>query len=331
MRRRDRTRTGPWRLCWLVGLTGIACAAFGASGLACDSSSCSLLTRGENSLVPPKGLRLDISFGYADQGRLQQGSREVDAVFRPRIFLERQRIFPAFHRDLDGYDRVVQMDLAYGLSTRLNITTSVPLALWHAHDVAHGSLEQEYGTTGLGDVLIGLRGTFGPRGLVGGASIKLPTGDYRVGGEFGGGIQDPTLQPGTGSVDLVGTLQYSWRSDFLRLRWSVSGSYQRTTTNDLEYRFGNQTIVAAGVVRPLSTRLSASLQAKLFHQDRNRFLGQGVPSTGSTTVYVTPGVRVTGPRNVSVYAFVLLTPYSYVNEAQLAPRVGVLAGLSKLF
>lgn len=290
-----------------------------------------MLTRGENSLVPRKGLRLDLSFGYADQGRLQQGSREVDAVFRPRIFLERQTIFPAFHRDLDGYDRVLQLDVTYGLSTRLNLTTSLPLALWHAHDVAHGNVAQEYGTTGLGDALVGFRGAFGPRGLVGGASIKLPTGRYRIGGEFGGGIQDPTLQPGTGSVDFVGSGQYSWRSDFLRLRCSVSGSYQLTTTNDLEYRFGNQTIVAAGVARPLSTQLSASLQVKLFHQDRNQFLGEGVPSTGSTTVYVTPGLRVNGPRNVSIYAFVLLTPYSYVNEAQLAPRVGVLAGLSKVF
>jgi hypothetical protein len=309
----------------------LAWAASGAEAPACDSSSCSLLTRGENSLVPKRAFRVDVSFGYANQGRLQSGSQEVDAVFRPRIFLERQRIFPAFHRDIDGYDRVVQMDLTYGLGSRLNVAASVPLVVWHGHDVAHGSVAQEYGTGGFGDVLVGLRGAFGPRGLVGSASIKLPTGPYRIGGEFGGGIQDPTLQPGTGSVDFVGSLQYSWRTDFLRLRWSLSGSYQLTTTNELEYRFGNQAILAAGVVRPLTPRLSASLQAKLFHQDRNQYLGEGVPSTGSTAVYVTPGLRVNGPRSVSVFAFLLLTPYSYVNEAQLAPSVGVLAGFSKLF
>jgi hypothetical protein len=81
----------------------------------------------------------------------------------------------------------------------------------------------------------------------------------------------------------------------------------------------------------LTARLSASLQAKLLHQDRNQYLGQGVPSTGSTIVYVTPGFRLSAPGKVSLYAFVLLNPYRYVNEAQLAPRVGVLAGLSKLF
>ena len=303
----------------------------GPLATACDSSSCSLLTRGENSLISKNRVRLDLTLGYTDQGALLRGSQGVDAVFRPRVFLERQQVYPSFHRDIDGYDRAVQMDMTYGLGARFNLTASLPLALWHAHEVAHGDFQQQYGTTGLGDALLGLRAAFGPRGLVGGLSLKLPTGRYRIGGEFGGGIQDPTLQPGTGAVDFVGSLQYSWRADSLRLTWAVAGSYQATTTNPLDYRFGNQAIVTAGAARPLTSRLSASLQAKLFHQDRNQYLGQGVPSTGSTVVYVTPGLRLSAPGRVSLYAFVLLNPYRYVNEAQLAPRVGVLAGLSKLF
>ena len=311
---------------FLLGLLGA-----GSVATACDSSSCSLLTRGENSLIPKKQFRLDLTLGYTDQGALLRGSQEVDAVFRPRVFLERQQIFPSFHRDIDGYDRVLQMDLTYGLGARFNLTASLPLPLWHAHEVAHGDFRQAYGTTGVGDALVGLRAAFGPRGLVSGLSLKVPTGRYRIGGEFGGGIQDPTLQPGTGAVDFVGSLQYSWRADSLRLTWAVAGSYQATTTNPLDYRFGNQTVVTAGAARSLTSRLSASLQAKLFHQDRNQYLGQGVPSTGSTVVYVTPGLRLSAPGKVSLYAFVLLSPYRYVNEAQLGPRVGILAGLSKLF
>ena len=316
----------------LVAILALALLSAGRPAPACDSSSCSLLTRGENSLIPRKRFRLDLTFGYTDQGALLRGSQGVDAVFRPRVFIERQQIYPSFHRDIDGYDRVVQMDATYGLGTRFNLVASLPLALWHAHDVAHGEFQQQYGTRGVGDALLGVRAAFGPRGLVGGLSVKLPTGRYKIGGEFGdGGIQDPTLQPGTGALDLVGSLQYSWRADSLGLTWAVAGSYQRTTTNPLEYRFGNQAIVTLGASRSLTTRLSASLQAKLFHQDRNRYLGEGVPSTGSTVAYVTPGLRLSAPGRVSLYAFLLLNPYRYVNEAQLAPRVGVLAGLSKMF
>jgi len=327
----------PWReapqfrpLLVLVLALSFGLPGAGQLALACDSSSCSLLTRGDNGLVPKKKFRFDLSFGYTDQGRPLRGSQEVDAVLRPRIFLEQQRIFSDFHRDIDGYDRVVHMDATYGLGKRLNVTASLPLAMRHSHEVAHGSFQQEYRTTGFGDALLSLRWALGPPGLVGGLAVKLPTGRNRIGGEFGGGIQDPTLQPGTGSVDFVTSLQYSWRAP-LAVTCALAGSYQMNTTNSLDYRFGNQTIITAGVSRPLTARLSASLQAKLFYQDRNRYLGMGVPSTGSTVAYLTPGLRLKVPRNVSLYGFLLLVPYGHVNEAQLAPRVGVLTGMSKLF
>jgi hypothetical protein len=297
---------------------------------ACDSASCSLLTRGANVLVPKKKLRIDFSFGYSDQGVLLRGSQEVDTVYRPRVFLERERIIPGFHRDLDGYDQAVQADVTYGLSDRVNLVASAPLAVWHTHTVAHASVQQEYGTVGFGDALVGARWALRPRGLVAGFSLKLPTGGYQVSGEFGGGIQDPTLQPGTGAFDFVGSLQYAWRAP-LGLGCSAAASYQATTTNDLHYRFGNQFIATAGASRSLTTRLSASLQAKLYHQDRNQYQGVGVPSTGETLVYLTPGLRFSVPKQVSVYAFLLLVPYRYVNEAQLAPRAAVLTGISKTF
>jgi hypothetical protein len=298
---------------------------------ACDSASCSLLTRGENVLVPPKGFRLDFSFGYTDESVLLRGSQEVDTVLRPRVAFEAKRILPDFHSDIDGFDRFVQTDVTYGLASRINLTASVPLALWQTHDVAHGGFRGEYGTEGIGDTLVGLRWSMRPRRLVAGFSVKLPTGDHKVGGEFGGGIQDPALQPGTGAFDFVGSLQYGWRIDALGLNASVAGSYQLTTTNDLDYRFGNQAIATLGVARPVVGHLSASIQAKVFHQSRNQYLGEGVPSTGGTFVYVNPGLRFAAPRRFSVYAFVLLVPYRYVNDAQLGPRVGVLTGVSKLF
>jgi hypothetical protein len=298
---------------------------------ACDSATCSLLTRNATGLVAKKRLTVDFTFGYTDQGVRLEGSQPVDTVYRPRVLLERGTIIPGFHQDLDGSDRILQLDTTYGLSSRLNLTASVPLSVRHTHDVAHGDTVAEYGTTGFGDVLLGLRWAMGPRRLVGGFSVKTPTGPYTIGGEFGGGIQDPTLQPGTGAFDFVGSLQYSWNAESLRLTWAVAGSYQLTTPNRFDYRFANQAIATAGVSRPLSDHLSLSLQAKLFHQGRNVFVGEPVPSTGGTFVYLTPGLRVTPARDFAVYSFALFVPYRYVYDAQLAPRFSVLAGVSKTF
>ena len=325
----DGRRTSPRP--FLVALLFLVGWSAGAAATACDSASCSLLTRGANGLLPAKKFRLDVSFGYADQAVLMHGSQEVDAVYRPRVFLERQLVIPGFHRDLAGYDRVLQADLTYGLSSRVNVVASVPLAIWHAHDVAHGAVAQEFGTVGLGDSLLGVRLSLRPRRLVGGFSVKVPTGRHDIGGEFGGGIQDPTLQPGTGAFDFVGMLMYSWRADRLGLDFAVAASYQATTTNSLDYRFGSQAITTVGVAHSVTSRLTVSLQGKLFHQDRSQYLGQGVPSTGGTFVYLTPGLRLRAQRGFSMYAFLLLVPYRYVNEAQLAPRAAILTGVSKLF
>ena len=168
----------------------IAALAGGGAGtalFACDSSSCSLLTRGDNGLVGKKRFRLDLSFGYTDQSQQLQGSESTDLVLRPRVFLEQQRIFPDFHQDQSGYDSVLQFDATYGLGNRSNLVLSFPLMTRHAHDVVHQDLQQAFGTTGIGDTLVGARGAVGPRGLVACASLKIPTGSYETLGEFGAG------------------------------------------------------------------------------------------------------------------------------------------------
>lgn len=309
----------------------LAVALAGRTAPACDSATCSLLTRNATGLVAKKRFTVDLTFGYTDKGVRLEGSQPVDVVYRPRVVLERGTVIPGFHQDLDGSDRIFQLDMTYGLSSRWNLTASVPLSVRHAHDVAHGDAVAEYGTTGFGDVLVGARWAMGPRRLVGGLSVKTPTGPYTIGGEFGGGIQDPTLQPGTGAFDFVASVQYSWSAESLRLTWAVAGSYQLTTPNRYEYQFANQAIATAGVSRPLSDILSLSLQAKLFHQGRNSFVGEPVPSTGGTFVYLTPGLRLNATRDFALYSYLLLVPYRYVYDAQLAPRFSVLAGVSKTF
>ncbi len=298
----------------------------------CDSATCSLLTRGGNGLLPKKSFKVDLSFGYTHQGTLMNGGHEVDTVFRPRVFLERERLIPDFHQDIDGSDRGVQLDLTYGLGSRVNLTASLPLLVRHVHDVSHGSpLVEGFGTNGFGDILLGARWAMGPRGLVAGLAVKTPTGRHTIDGEFGGGIQDPALQPGTGAFDLVGSLRYAWRTRMARLAWTAAASYQRTTPNDFDYRFGDQAIGILGVSRQVVPKLSLSLQLKAYHQDASRYIGETVPSTGGTFLYVNPGVVVTPRRELSLFSYVLFVPYRYVNGPQLAPSLSLLFGLSKTF
>lgn len=301
---------------------------------ACDSTSCSLVTRGASATLPKGALRLDLTLRQADQTRGYSGGDRVDEVLRPKVDFERGFILEGYHREVGGRERYLQCDVSYGVTSRLSALVSLPLLIDRSYDISHGgSFEQETTTTGFGDVVLGAQYgvVSGPsRQLVARAAIKTPTGRNRLKSDFDQGIQEPTLQPGTGSLDLVAAADFSWRQ-VAGLDWTLSASYQANTTNDLDYRFGDDTIASLSVSRGLFGRLSGSFQVKGWHKRRSAFLGEPVPSTGGTLVYLTPGLRLAAPARMTAYAFVQVPAYRFVNEAQLTPRVAFLLGWSKTF
>ena len=308
----------------------LAAAFAPARARACDSTSCMMMTRGGNGALGRGALRVDLSFRHTEQDRLFAGSEQTDTVLRPKVDFARQRLIPGYHGERGGLEQFVQLDLSYGLSSRLTVLASAPLVAHRSYQVTHGAFEHVYDTTSVGDAVVGLRYALDPRArVVAGLAAKLPTGRSRLVSPFDGDIHDPMLQPGSGSADVVASVQTSRRA--ASIDWSVSGSYQANTANGLGYRYGNDAIATLSASRTLFGPLAASLQTKAFHKGRSAFLDEEVPSTGGTIVYVTPGLRYSASRATSVYAFVQLPAYRYVNEAQLAPRVGVLVGVARTF
>ena len=307
-----------------------AAMAPAAPAFACDSSSCALLTRGQNGTLPKGAFRLDLSFRYTDENVKLQGRRAVADVYVPKIAFTYGSIWPAFHREIAASESFVQMDLGYGLTSRLSLEASMPLHTHREHTIAHFGITQRYTTRGIGDALLGARFAV-RRGLVAGFAAQLPTGRHRLDGDFDGSILDPSLQPGSGAFGYVGTVQQTGRLARLEMGWSVAASYQANMRSDLDYRFGNAAILTLNLSRPVAGKLSASLQGKLFHQTRSAYLAEDVPSTGMTFFYVTPALHYEAPGGVSVYGYVQLPAYRYVNDMQLAPRAAVLTGVSKTF
>lgn len=304
---------------------------------ACDSSSCLLVTRGQNGLMGKGTVRVDLSYRHTPMTALLSGSQEVDRVLRPKLDFEDRRVLPGFHDELGGHDDFLQIDVAYGLSSRAALFVSMPIVAARDFDIGHPPvLRETFSTTGNGDALLGLR--YGlhqgaKSSLVGGLSVELPAGRHTLASPANRadrGILDPMLQPGSGSVDLGATLQYS-RS--LGGVWSsgLSASYQLYTTNDLDYRAGADAIFSATLSRPLFGAVSGSLQLKGAHKARGDFLGEPVLGTGGRFLYLIPGLSVRAPRQFSVYGYLVAPLYRYVNEAQLGPRPGLVLGISRTF
>jgi hypothetical protein len=262
------------------------------------------------------------------------GGDPTATVLRPKVDFEHGLILAGYHREAGGRERFLQCDLAYGVTSRATAILSIPVLTQRSYDISHGgSFEQSTRTRGFGDLLLGVQlGVLArpTHTLTARAAVKAPTGNYKLISAFDHTINEPTLQPGTGSVDFVGAADFS-RLGLLGLSWTVSGSYQVNTTNDLDYRFGNDAIASIGVSRGVVGRLSGSFQVKYWHKGRSAFLGGPVPATGGTLVYLTPGLRLAAPAEMSAYAFVQVPAYRFVNEAQLTPRVALLLGWSKTF
>ena len=321
-------------LAMAVGLLAGAARPAGA----CDSSACQLVTRGQSGLMPKGALRVDLSYRQTDETRLMLGSEETDQVLRPKVDFENRRLTPGYHDELGGTSRFLQLDLAYGLGQRTALIASIPLLAHRAFDIGHPPvLRETYTTTGNGDLVLGVRRALVANpsvSLVGGLSIETPTGPHHLTsppGRADTGILDPSLQPGSGSTNVVASALFTRQAPSLGIEWGLAGSYQLNTRNDLGYRLGDAAIASATVRRRVVDRLQATLQVKGVRLGRGTYLGEDVPGTGSKMLYLVPGLSFGPVQKTSFYGFLTLPAYRYVNEAQLAPRLGFLLGLSRTF
>jgi hypothetical protein len=324
---------------WLVSiallLTGLAVPR---PAPACDSTGCALVTRSAGGLLPRNGWRLDLSFRTSDDSVLMSGSATTTRVTRPKVDFENGLVRPGFHQDLGGTARFLQLDLGYGLTGATTLVASAPIVTRRSYEIGHPpALTEQYETWGLGDTLVGARHAVvasTDTSVVGGLAVELPTGDYRLVNPealFDIGVMDPMLQPGSGSFDLVLSAQASRRVTRGGLDLTGSVSYQANTTNDLEYRYGDDAIASLGLAGPVGTRVRAALQLKYTHRGRSEYRGEGVESTGGTVVYAIPGLVTSLPGKMSVYVFLPVPVYRYVNETQVAPRLSLVVGMSRSF
>jgi hypothetical protein len=291
-----------------------------------------MLTRGQAGLLRKGGFQIEFSYRSTDMSARRAGSDATDSVVRPKVLLEQGRLIPGYHEDLQGTDAFLQVDAAWGALASTTLFASMPLISHRTYEVEHGGYVTGYNLRGIGDLVIGARHRLAGgqrRSLVASGGVKLPTGPNDQIDVYDSTVLDPTLQPGTGSGDLIGTLVWSTVAPG-RTEVSLFGSYQLNATNDYDYRFGNLAIAAATVSRQARS-LVPSLQLKLVRQGQSTFVGESVPSTGTTTVYVNGGLRYRTPEAVSIYLHVLAPVYRHVNDAQLAPRYSMLVGISRTF
>ncbi|MGH8132335.1 MAG: transporter, partial [Steroidobacteraceae bacterium] len=146
---------------------------------------------------------------------------------------------------------------------------------------------------------------------------------------------DASLQPGTGSTDvIVGAYYYQAISQDFDV--FVNGQFQSAVNHHMDqpgndYRPGNSTTLSFGLRYEADPRWVPQLQVNLLHKSPDQGALADVQSTAGTVAYLSPGVTARVFAALHVFGFVQLPMYSNLYGFQLFPRYTASVGATYAF
>ena len=306
----------------------------------CGSSNCTLVRGSQAGLANEGRFVVDLSYRYIRQTDKKKGSSNFDGnVDVAKVDFENRDIELAHHREFRTINELAQLDISYGVTEKLTISVNVPFLNDRSHEhidgcvggsCAGGEFTNGDGSSGFGDITLMAKYAVWQtvkHQLIAGVGLKFATGDFKLKNSEGD-INEPTIMPGTGSNDPILSALYNFSLIPNKLGLFASASHRFTTKNSLDYEFGDSTFIDGGVSYQLNEKINLITQINTRISRRDEFLGMNVPNTGVTFINVTPGIVLTASESVSLYTHVQVPIYQRVNDVNLVPNFGIMAGLS---
>lgn len=320
----------------LLLLSASAACLFPQRSEACASCGCTLNADAAMGFSANTGWRMNVEYDYIDQGQLRSGTRAVSTVPDGNEL------------EHDTLNRYITAGISYAPASSWNFSLFVPYVV-RSHST-YGELDTTQPlpdlstshSSSLGDVrLLGAYQGFLPTHNLGvQLGVKLPTGHYGTAVSFSGGPLageplDASLQPGTGSTDLI-VGAYYYRAISQSFDAFVQGQFQAAVKHHMDqpgndYRPGNSTTVSFGLRYESNPRWVPQLQVNLLHKSRDLGALADVESTAGNIAYVSPGVTVRVLPKLHVFAFAQVPVYENLYGYQLFPRWTASAGASYAF
>jgi hypothetical protein len=187
--------------------------------------------------------------------------------------------------------------------------------------------------------------------------VKLPTGNYGGPNADGtgvvgrnpkpftsgpnsliaspGNLVDTSLQPGTGSTDLI-VGAYYYQAVSQNFDAFVNGQFQAAVSHKLDqagadFRPGNLASVSFGTRYEANPNFVPQLQVNITRKSHDQGALADVADSAGTVVYLSPGATFNAGHGTNVYAFLQLPVYRNLDGFQLAPRYVVSVGITHAF
>lgn len=270
------------------------------------------------------GWRLSFEYDYIHQDQLRNGRHAVSVVPDDSEF-ERETL-----------NRYLTLGVDYSPTADWNIGLRVPYVI-RSHSTygdydASEPLPQvsTSRSSSIGDLrLIGAyQGFLANHNLGLQLGVKLPTGQYDTvnfnNGPAAGTPLDASLQPGTGSTDIiVGAYYYQPVGQnfeaFVNLQFQSALTTQQNNPDE-DFRPGNATTLSFGMRYEGNPRWAPQLQMNLTHKGVDQGARADVTNTAGDVAYLSPGVTVNVAGRLNVYGFAQLPVYSDLLGYQVFPR-----------
>jgi hypothetical protein len=300
------------------------------SAFACATCGCTLSTDAATGFSTRAGWRVNLQYDYINQDQLRHGTGTASVVPVGNEF------------EHETTNRYITASLTYAPNSRWSLGLQLPYVI-RDHSTYGGydpslPLEQTGShSSSLGDIrLIGSYQGFLPTHNLGvQLGVKFPTGAYGDAVHFssGPGAGDPldtSLQPGTGSTDVIlGAYYYQALSqDFDGV---LHANYQFPVATRFDYRPGNQVTLSAGLRYMALSSWVPQVQLNISHRDQDSGVNADVENSAGTFVYLSPGVSYLATKQTQVYGLVQIPVYHNLDGWQLAPRWTATLGISHEF
>jgi hypothetical protein len=335
----------------------LALVAVPIASQACATCGCSLSADAAMGYSATAGWRVNLEYDFIDQDQLRTryapiSPAQVAALNPAGSTSDNPGPQEVEHGTINRY---FTAGVTYSPNANWSFTTLIPYI--NRTHTTYGNVSPDGLTpenisqahsVGLGDIkLIGaFQGILPTHNLGVQLGVKLPSGRYGgpgVGrdpvvfatGPNAGSALDTSLNPGTGSTDLI-VGAYYYQAVSQNFDAFVNGQIQTPVAHDLDqpgsdFRPGSTENLSFGVRYERDPRWIPQMQVNVTHKVHDQGALADDTDTAGTVIYLSPGLTGSVTKRVHAFGFVQVPVFSYLQGYQVFPHWTGSVGLSYAF
>jgi len=314
-----------------VAAACVAAAASHDARASCGAAFCLVNTdwSSQGYWLEP-GVLLDLKLEYVTLDQPRSGTDRVSAGQIPR-----------HHDEVETKNRNWVANVDWSMAPGWGVSFVLPYVdrdHVHIHNHHGAKLVETWSFRELGDMRVVARHElFASREVVERQSslgvsvgVKLATGKHDVANDDGD-LAERTLQPGTGTTDVLLGLYWSGIAPLANTSWFARVQGVLPANERAGYKPGKAVYADAGARYSLANNVGLMLQLNYVWKGRDSGSEAEPDDSGQQQLWASPGISWNVAKNTQLYAFAQFPLYQKVNGVQLTADWSALAGVSWRF